>query len=96
MFPGAKVVKIIHDNTPEGSTARKLMADMYVSHANKNSTITDAYGTEFPIDLTKELLNVRPNLPEDDRKEKDAQLDSGSPCRYHKHAKDKPCTGESK
>ena len=92
-FPGQRDVARIYRDTPVGSPARRLMLDLYAIHGMPGwiTEKTLPYDKEFLHDLAKLMLEHKNdrNLPSAVRR----NLDSGVPCAYHKHDKDKLCVG---
>ena len=94
-YPSKTTVKTIYHATPEGSPGRRLMVDMHLlfgapeAISNKN----EETHLDFLVDLTKALLKGR-TISEKTREEH-LELYSGTPCSYHKHGKDEPCSGKS-
>ena len=93
-YPSNEAAGVIYENTPVGSPARQLIVDLWVLNADCNwvdrhlGNLSEP-NHEFMRDVARALMENRP------RPGKTYEgLDSGMPCAYHKHGKDKPCGGE--
>ncbi|KAK5132648.1 hypothetical protein LTR08_008770 [Meristemomyces frigidus] len=98
-FPDNDAIEIIYDQTPLGSPARRLFVDFFVKAAVPSWIVdTSACRTNhgFSLELATELLRSRRVTVLFGGMEKDYQeLLEGSPCSYHKHGKDEPCSVKS-
>lgn len=93
-FPGTDAISIIYAATTESSPARRMMVDMYVSHGAESWTVSVEHGIELLVDVTKALL-PECTISDGKKHNKYSEIDRGSPCSYHHHDKDKPCSGKT-
>ncbi|KAK4547282.1 hypothetical protein LTR36_000937 [Oleoguttula mirabilis] len=93
-FPSNKAIGIIYDGTPSTSPARRLIVDLHVRYGGPEwmSADCDKVHPEFTLDLATELMKERRTKGTEGRSYED--LESGTPCSYHHHAKGRLCVGQ--